>query len=52
MTTNSALFVGVVIHRRLRPRRHYLRHSAFWMLLDLEELSGACGCFRAVVSMP
>jgi uncharacterized protein len=38
MTTNSALFVGVVIHRRLRPRRHYLRHSAFWMLLDLEEL--------------
>ena len=38
MTANSALFVGAVIHRRLRPGRHYLRHSAFWMLLDLEEL--------------
>lgn len=38
MTANSALFVGAVIHRRLRPRRHYLRHSAFWMLLDLGEL--------------
>ncbi len=38
MTANSALFIGAVIHRRLRPRQHYLRHSAFWMLLDLEEL--------------
>ncbi len=38
MTTNSALYVGTVIHRRLRPRRHYLRYAAFWMLLDLDEI--------------
>ena len=38
MTANSALYVGAVIHRRLRPRRHYLRHAAFWMLLDLDEI--------------
>ncbi len=38
MTESSALFVGAVIHRRLQPRRHYLRHSAFWLLLDLDEI--------------
>ena len=38
MTKSSALFVGAVIHRRLQPRRHYLRHSAFWLLLDLDEI--------------
>jgi DUF1365 family protein len=37
MTTNSAIYLGSVTHRRLRPRRHYLRHAAFWMLLDLDE---------------
>ncbi len=38
MTINSALYIGSVIHRRLRPRRHHLRYAAFWMLLDLDEL--------------
>jgi DUF1365 family protein len=38
MTTNSALYIGTVVHRRLRPRPHYLRHAAFWMLLDLDEI--------------
>jgi len=36
MTENSALYVGTVVHRRLRPRPHHLRYAAFWMLLDLE----------------
>lgn len=36
--TNSALYVGSVVHRRLRPRRHHLRHAAFWLLLDLDEI--------------
>jgi uncharacterized protein len=40
MSENSAIYVGSVIHRRLRPRRHYLRHGAFWMLLDLDEIDG------------
>ena len=38
MTGNSALYLGSVIHRRLRPKRHYLRYAAFWMLIDLDEL--------------
>jgi uncharacterized protein len=38
MTSRSALYVGTVIHRRLRPRVHRLRYRAFWMLLDLDEL--------------
>jgi DUF1365 family protein len=38
MTFASALYVGSVTHRRLRPRRHRLRHAVFWMLLDLDEL--------------
>jgi uncharacterized protein len=36
--TSSALYVGTVVHRRLRPKAHYLRHAAFWMLLDLDEI--------------
>jgi uncharacterized protein len=43
MTTNSALYCGTVIHRRLRPRRHQLRYSAFWMLLDLDEIDELTG---------
>jgi DUF1365 family protein len=35
---NSSLYVGAVIHRRIRPRRHALRFRAFWLLLDLDEI--------------
>jgi len=35
---NSTLYVGSVMHRRLRPRRHRLRYRVFWMLLDLDEI--------------
>jgi uncharacterized protein len=38
MTEQSALYTGTVIHRRLRPKPHYLRYGAFWMLLDLDEI--------------
>jgi uncharacterized protein len=38
MTSRSALYVGTVMHRRLRPRVHRLRYRAFWVLLDLDEL--------------
>ena len=38
MTLGSSLYVGSVMHRRLRPRRHDFRYRAFWMLLDLDEL--------------
>lgn len=34
----SALYIGKVMHRRLRPRAHNLSYRVFWMLLDLDEL--------------
>lgn len=34
----SALYAGVVMHARLRPRQHRLRYRVFSLLLDLEEL--------------
>ena len=37
MSSNSALYVGTVMHRRFKPRRHRLRYRVFWMLLDLDE---------------
>jgi DUF1365 family protein len=38
VNSDSALYVGRVIHHRLRPRRHSLGYRAHWMLLDLDEL--------------
>ncbi len=38
MTFRSSLYVGAVMHRRLRPRVHQFRYRAFWLLIDLDEL--------------
>lgn len=38
MSLHSALFLGTVMHTRLRPRRHQLRYRVFSLLLDLGEL--------------
>ena len=37
--TGSALYVGEVRHRRLRPRVHALRYGVFMVLFDLAELA-------------
>jgi DUF1365 family protein len=42
----SALYLGSVIHNRMRPRRHTLRYRAFWSLLDLDELCRLSGALR------
>jgi DUF1365 family protein len=34
----SALFEGLVLHRRLGPKKHEFRHRIFLLYLDLEEL--------------
>jgi uncharacterized protein len=39
MTVCSSLYVGSVMHRRMQPRMHHFRYRAFWLLLDLDELS-------------
>ncbi len=46
MTFRSALYVGSVIHRRLRPRAHRLRYRVFWMLLDLDEIDHLSSTLR------
>jgi len=38
MALASALYVGSVMHRRLKPHRHRLRYGVFSLLLDLDEL--------------
>lgn len=38
MSAGSALYAGMVTHRRLRPRRHRLSYRVFSLLLDLDEL--------------
>ena len=35
---DSALYVGAVMHQRLRPARHRLRYRMFSLLVDLDEL--------------
>jgi DUF1365 family protein len=39
MRLRSNLYVGTVMHRRVRPRRHRLRYRVFWTLLDLDEIA-------------
>jgi DUF1365 family protein len=39
MTSASSLYVGAVVHHRLRPRAHRFRYKAFWLLLDLDEIN-------------
>ena len=34
----SALYVGTVMHRRLRPRSHHLRYRVYHLLIDIDEL--------------
>lgn len=36
--TNSAIYIGSVAHRRLRPAKHRLRYRVFYLLLDIDEL--------------
>ena len=35
----SGLYRGLVVHQRLKPRRHRLRYRIFQLLLDLDELA-------------
>lgn len=38
MMMHSALYIGSVAHRRLRPRKHRLRYRVFSLLIDIDEL--------------
>jgi uncharacterized protein len=34
----SALYTGMVMHQRFKPRRHAMRYRLCWMLFDLDDL--------------
>lgn len=38
MESRSALYVGMVTHRRLRPKAHNLRYRVFSFFLDIDEM--------------
>jgi len=42
----SALYVGHVMHHRMRPRLHRLRYRLFTLLLDLDEIDGLSARLR------
>jgi uncharacterized protein len=46
MTLHSSIYVGSVMHRRLTPRLHRFRYSAFWLFLDLDELDKLSNTLR------
>ena len=46
MTGASALYVGQVMHRRVRPRAHRLRYRIFSLLLDLDEIDALAARLR------
>lgn len=42
----SALYTGVVVHQRFRPKPHRLRYRMAQLLVDVDELDGLDGCMR------
>jgi len=38
MTGRPVLYIGSVMHRRLKPRAHRFRYRGFWILFDLDTL--------------
>ncbi|MFT4053168.1 MAG: DUF1365 family protein [Novosphingobium sp.] len=46
MNRASALYVGSVMHRRLRRRAHRLRYRIFSLLLDLDDIDALDGSLR------
>ncbi len=38
MQSDSAIYAGSVMHRRLTPKLHRFRYRGFWLLLDLGDL--------------
>ncbi len=46
MSIASALYVGAVTHRRLRPKPHRLRYRVFSVLLDLDEIPALAARLR------
>jgi len=46
MSFSSSLYVGSVMHHRLRPHAHRLQYRVFWMLLDIDEIDAVAAKLR------
>ncbi|WP_269713302.1 DUF1365 domain-containing protein [Caulobacter sp. NIBR2454] len=49
MTEVSAIYVGQVRHKRVRPRDHALRYRVFMLFLDLNEIDAILGRLRLLL---
>ena len=39
----SAIYLGRVMHQRLRPRRHKFEYRGFWFVFDIDEIDALAG---------
>ena len=39
MINNSCIYIGNVIHKRFKPKKHFFKYSVFSLFLDLDEIS-------------
>jgi DUF1365 family protein len=46
VSETSALYIGQVMHHRVRPKMHRLRYRIFSLLLDLDEIDGLAARLR------
>lgn len=46
MSFASGLYIGHVMHKRVRPRAHRVDYRVFWLLLDLDEIDRLHGALR------
>jgi hypothetical protein len=44
--SGSALYAGEIVHRRVRPRPHWLRYHVSYLLLDLDEIEQQARALR------
>jgi DUF1365 family protein len=44
--SEAALYVGAVMHRRLKPVGHRFRYRCFWLLFELGEIDSLCRGLR------
>ena len=39
MIKNSCIYIGNVIHKRFKPKKHFFKYSVFSLFLDLDEIN-------------
>ena len=39
MINNSCIYIGRVIHKRFKPKKHFFKYSVFSLFLDLDEIN-------------